>query len=196
MIVHAAATAAMRTTTIALRPPVWFLARCRDAGERTVAAAVEDVIMSRQTAILVERIADRLLQQELADRFLERVLASPELERLLTVALDNADLERLVTRVVESRLTEATMDRLVDEAATRLPQSEALWSLIDEVAASPAVADAIAIQSRGMGEDVAADVRRRSRDADAWLERLAGRMLRRRASGGGPAPGAPQPMSP
>jgi hypothetical protein len=181
--------------TMAVRPPLWMLARLRHAGERAVAAAVEDALTSRSTALLVERIADRLLQQGLAERFIARLLAAPELERLLTVALDNADLERLVTRVVESRLTEATMARLIDEAVERLPQSAALWTLVDEVAASPAVADAIAAQSRGLADDVAADVRERSRDADAWLERLAGRMLRR-SRGGGPAPGAPQPSTP
>jgi hypothetical protein len=105
-------------------------------------------------------------------------------------------MERLVTRAIESRLTEATMARLIDDAVVRLPQSEALWSLVDEVAQSPAVMDAITAQSRGVADDVANDLRERSRDADDWLERTVRRVWHRRGHGGGPAPGMPEPQVP
>jgi hypothetical protein len=89
-------------------------------------------------------------------------------------------MERLIARVLESRLIEETVTRLVDETAARLPQSQALWALIDEVAQSPAVTDAIAQQGLGLADEVADEVRDRSRAADAWLERAARRVLRHR----------------
>jgi hypothetical protein len=191
-----ARTTGVRSVEIALLPPRLLLAACAAMAERAAAGAVEEALTSRQAAALVERIADRLLAQGLAERFIERLLEAPELERLLGVALDSPGMERLVTRAVQSRLTEATMARLVDDAVVRLPQSEALWALVDEVAQSPAVMDAITSQSRGVADDVASDLRDRSRDADDWLERTARRMLRRHGRGGGPAPGMPAPQLP
>ena len=66
-----------------------------------------------------------------------------------------------------------------------------MWSLIDEIAGSPAVTEAIAQQSVGFADHVAGTVRDRSRTADAKLERAAWSLLRRRsrdpAVEGGPA---------
>jgi hypothetical protein len=195
-MLETARSAGARSVEIVLLPPRIVLAACVAAGERAAAGAVEQALTSRQAAALVERIADRLLAQGLAERFIERLLEAPELERLLGVALDSPGMERLVTRAVESRLTEATMARLIDDAVSRLPQTEALWALVDEVAQSPAVLDAITSQSRGVADDVASDLRERSRDADDWLERTARRVWHRRGRGGGAAPGMPEPQVP
>jgi hypothetical protein len=184
------------TTATARRPVVAVLGSCRRTGEQAVVYAVDSALTSRQAALLVEGIADRLLQQGLAERFIERLLEAPEVERLVGVALDSPGMQRLVTRVVESHLTEATMGRLLDDALARLPQTQALWALIDEVAQSPAVTDAITQQGLGLADEVATDLRDRSRDADAWLERAARRLLRRHAEGGGPAGGMPAPQLP
>jgi hypothetical protein len=181
---------------IVLVPPRMAFDACTVAAERAAVRAVEEALTSRQAAALVERIADRLLAQGLAERFIERLLAAPELERLLQVALDSPGMERLVSRAVQSRLTEATIARLIDDAVTRLPQTQALWALVDEVAQSPAVIDAMTAQGRGLADDVATDVRDRSRGADDWLERTARRVLHRRDRGGGPAAGFPQPQAP
>jgi len=70
----------------------------------------------------------------------------------------------------------------------RLVRTDALWLLVDEVARSPAVTEAIAQQGVGFADEVAGAVRVRSRRADALLERAARRALRR-----GPAAGAPTP---
>ena len=58
-------------------------------------------------------------------------------------------------------------------------ESEELWLLVEEIARSPAVTDAIARQSVGFADVVAGGVRARSRSADTWLEQRARRMLRR-----------------
>jgi hypothetical protein len=191
-----ALTTGVRSVEVALLPPRLVVAAFAAMAERAATGAVEEALTSRQAAALVERIADRLLAQGLVERFIERLLEAPELEHLLTVALDSPGMERLVTRAVESRLTETTMARLIDDAVARLPQTEALWALVDEVAQSPAVMDAITTQSRGLADDVASDLRDRSRDADDWLERTARRVLRRRGQGGGAAPGMPEPQLP
>jgi hypothetical protein len=74
---------------------------------------------------------------------------------------------------------------LFDEVIDRLLESPALWRLIDEVAASPAVTAAITQQSLGFAEVVGTEVRARSRKADTWLEQRAHR-FRGRHSGGAP----------
>jgi hypothetical protein len=104
----------------------------------------------------------------------------------LDAVLASAFIEAAVNRAVESRLADETITRIVDETVTRLPEREALWALIDEVAQSPAVTDAITQQGMGFADQVADDVRGRSRHADARLERAALRLLRRHPPEAGP----------
>ena len=68
-------------------------------------------------------------------------------------------------------------------------EGEELWLVVDEIAQSPAVTEAITRQSIGFADQVAGGVRGRSRNADAWLERAARRALRR-------PPAAPPPDAP
>jgi hypothetical protein len=119
------------------------------------------------------RVVDRMLADGIVEQMTARVVEGPELERAVERVLESAAAERLVGRVIESRL--------LDEAVRRLLESEDLWLLVDEIARSPAVADAITQQSVGFADQVADGVRVRSRGADAWLERAARRALRRRA---------------
>ena len=65
----------------------------------------------------------------------------------------------------------------------RLPQSEEVWALVDEIARSPAVTEAIAQQSMGFAGQMAGEVRVSSQRADAGLERMARRLLRREPPG-------------
>jgi hypothetical protein len=95
----------------------------------------------------------------------------------LQAAIDTPAARRLVAHVIDSGV--------VDEAVARLLESEDLWILVDEIARSPAVTDAISHQGMGLADQVAGVVRDRSRTADARLERVARRLLRRN---GRPAP--------
>jgi hypothetical protein len=61
---------------------------------------------------------------------------------------------------------------------------------VREIAYSPEVMDAISRQGVGFADQVAGGVRARSRRADAWLERVARRALRRKIAGELP-PGPP-----
>ena len=85
---------------------------------------------------------------------------------------------------------------LLDQVVARLLASPELWNLVDEVARSPSVTEAITQQGFGFADQVAGEVRDRSRTADAVVERTTRRLLRRRPrmdppTGPLPNPGAP-----
>jgi hypothetical protein len=86
---------------------------------------------------------------------------------------------------LRSRFAEDAVERILDspllaDVVAGLLEREALWTLVDGVAQSPAVAAAMRQQGVGLGDELAGEVRERSRYADAWLERGARRVLRRR----------------
>jgi hypothetical protein len=95
-----------------------------------------------------------------------------------------ATLAPLVEEVVESDSAKEVIatffeSGLFDEFIDRLIASDALWRLVDEIAASPAVAAAVTQQSLGFADQVGDQVRARSRTADDRLERVARRLTRR-----------------
>jgi hypothetical protein len=156
---------------------------------RPVAGRVTDLSLAGLDVVLASRLAregvDRIVGSALVEQTATRVLEGPELERVVEQALESPAMERVVGRVIESRL--------LDEAVERLLESEELWVLVEEIARSPAVTDAITQQGLGLADEVAADLRDRSRNADAWLERAARRVTRRRGTTG--AGGMPQPQT-
>jgi hypothetical protein len=125
--------------------------------------AVEHVLVAAEAADAPQRILDQLLSAGVADAIAERVVAGPELERIVVAAIDTPAARGLVAHVMTSGV--------VDEVVTRLLESEELWILVDEIARSPSVTEAIGHQSAGLAEEVADVVRDRSRGADARLER-------------------------
>jgi hypothetical protein len=134
-----------------------------------VARTAEEALLGALEATLGSQVA-REASQLVADRI-----------------VDSPATERLVARVIESKL--------LDEAVARLLESEDLWLLVDEIAHSPEVTDAIGRQGIGFAEQMAGVVRDRSRTADARVERLARRVLRRGPPGIEPA-GPATPPSP
>ena len=137
------------------------------------------------------RVVDELLARGVADQVAERILSGPELERILESEamerfaerlLDSAAAERLLAQVFDSNLLDATVARVLASAQ--------LWHVVEEIAASPAVADAISRQGTGFADQVVDEVGKRSRKADALLERTAHRILHRSAPAG-PAPATP-----
>jgi hypothetical protein len=103
----------------------------------------------------------------------------------LDAVLESRVAEEAVDRALASRLAEHTVDRvfdqerLIDETVTRLLESEELWVLVDSIAKSPAVTEAIARQSVGFADQVAGEVRARSHRIDMRLEQAARRIARR-----------------
>lgn len=127
---------------------------------------------------LERRAMDRLIESG----ELERVLASARIQSVASQLLDSDGARRLVDAFFDSGL----FDQLVD----RLLASDGLWRMIDEIAASPVVSAAISQQGLGFTDQVGDQLRSRSRNADAWLERAARRITRRAP---GEAPPAPDP---
>jgi hypothetical protein len=152
----------------------------------SVARTAHDVTLSTIDVVLASRFAlevvDRVVASPLVDRTAQRLLTGPEVERLLDMALRSERVEQLLTEALESRLADETITRLIDDTITRLLASEGLWVLIDEVAASPAITEAITHPGVGFAAQLADEVRERTRDADAWMETIARRLLRRRAT--------------
>jgi hypothetical protein len=129
----------------------------REAGRRA-----ERLTLATLDALLASRVGE-----EAVDRVLDSALAKRAIARAV---------ERVADEMGEGpALDSPAMDRLV----ARLLESEELWLIVDEIAQSPAVTEAITRQSVGFADQVAGQVRDRSRSADARLERAARRMLRR-----------------
>ena len=94
---------------------------------------------------------------------LEQAINDPHVQAALRRALAGDGGKKIVTILFETGL--------IDEFLAQLLTRPALWSLIDEIVASPAVTAAVTQQSLGFADLIGAEVRTRSRRADDWLER-------------------------
>jgi hypothetical protein len=151
-------------------------------GARATVAALDAALASRRTGAAL----DHLLAGPLADAATRALVRGEVLERVTAELLATDVLDHVVAQVVESPATERLVaqvvgSRLVDESIAQLLASREFWHVVDEVARSPAVTDAISVQGFGFADQVAGEVRASSRRADAWLERLARRTLHREA---------------
>ena len=134
--------------------------------DATVARLVDEQVIDRvlervEAAGVAQRVVDRILQDGVIEQIADRVLSGPELERMLAAAFQSALPEELIAQALAS---------------------EAVWVLVDEIARSPSVTEAIAHQGTGFLEQVAAKTRDRSRQADSRLQRLAEKVSRHRRS--------------
>jgi hypothetical protein len=166
--------------------------------------AIDRVLERIETAGVAQHVAQRMLEDGIAEQIVTRVLQGPELEQIVTRAVDSDSTRDGLARVLESEAIERLVDRLLsspagerlvaqvlgspllNETVTRLLESEELWLLVDEIARSPSVTEAITSQSATFVDQVTDRVRVSSRDADAWVERAARRIGRRRKDGAGP----------
>jgi hypothetical protein len=165
----------------------------RVADELLAGDTLEGLLARMESAKVPERVTERLLAEGIAQEIVERLVEGPELERVTATVLesprmqeliqdvvDSAALERAAARAIEGRLIEIVLDGVL----ARLTEREELWVLVDEIAGSPAVMEAISQQSRGFADQVAGQVRVRSQRADARLERVARQLLRRAPAAG------------
>jgi hypothetical protein len=137
--------------------------------ERAVGVALEGPLVDAVARDIARYgVLDRVLVQMLEVRAAENMLMGEGVARVL----DGPELERLVDAIFASDF--------LDYAVNRLLASDALWRLVEEVAASPAVTTAITQQGFGFADQVGDAVRDQSRRADSWLERSARRAARRR----------------
>lgn len=144
-----------------------------DAIDALAARLLSDEAVDRALARLeqtgvAQRVAARMLADGIAEQIAQRALAGPETERMLAAAFQGP---------------------LVEEAVAHLIESQALWVLVEEIARSPSVTEAIAHQGSGFMDQVAERLRDRSRTADTRVQRLADRLahVRSGASDGQPS---------
>jgi hypothetical protein len=203
VVVVDAGFALERRTRAALTPAAGRL--MLDALDAVLASDAIDRVLERiETAGVAQHVAQRMLEDGIAEQIVTRVLQGPELEQIVTNAMDSEHTRDGLARVLESEAVERLLDRLLSspagerlvaqvlgspllaETVTRLLESEELWVLVDEIARSPSVTEAITSQSASFVDQVTDRVRVSSRDADAWVERTARRIGRRRKNGAGP----------
>lgn len=145
-------------------------------------------LTDRIAAMVVERALTSPQTEELVSRTLER----PELERLIVVALDSPATDRIVRSVlaapgVELAVTRVLESELLDAATARFLEGEEIERVIERIAQGPELRAAVAAQSFGLADQVADQVRGRSRSGDDVAERLARSLVPKRWRHGGPA---------
>ncbi|MGN6371762.1 MAG: hypothetical protein ACTHM1_02050 [Solirubrobacteraceae bacterium] len=195
------AAAGTRTALAPVRVPVAVLGAGRAIERRTraelIAAferALPDLVDNLSAQLLTDEIVDRALarveQSGITQRIADRMLADGIAEQIAERALAGPELERMIAA--------AFRGPLVEEAVTQLLESQAVWVLVDEIAHSPSVTEAIAHQGSGFLDQVAARLRERSRRADSRVQELAHRVghapSEQALSETAPAP--PRPLAP
>jgi hypothetical protein len=170
------ATAPVRIATQAGRGALDAAALAQEAlrasGEQAFIALLDAVVARMMEDQVLDRVLQRAEATGVAQRVVDRVLGDGIIEQVVDRVLSGPELERIVAAAFRSALPEEVIDQLL--------ASEAVWILVDEIARSPSVTEAIAHQGTGFLEQVAAKARDRSRHADTSVQRLAQRLSRHR----------------
>ena len=95
------------------------------------------------------------------------------------VARARTELDAALDRAADQLVTDSLASKRLKRALERLLESDELWRLVDRIANSPEVLDAVANASVGLTGVVADEARKRTVTADEFAERLARRVLRR-----------------
>ena len=142
------------------------------AVDRLLAGTLTDAIArSLAQHNVIERVAAQILASTDTDRLIGAILEHELTERALDRALASPGLERLVIRVLESRL--------VDELTEQVLRSPEMERVVEHIATSPQVIDAVTHHTQTLGEEMLADVRRRTQTVDELAERTVRSWLRR-----------------
>ena len=179
------ARAATGVATAPLRIVLAASARGRSAelrARRTIESAAEQALLAALDAVV-----GRLMHDEVIDRVLARAEAEGVAEHVVDRILEDGIAERVAERAfsgpeLERVLESAFKSALPEELIAQLLASEAIWILVDEIARSPSVTEAIAHQGTGFLDQVIAKGRDRSRRGDERIQRIANRLRLHQAS--------------
>jgi Glu-tRNA(Gln) amidotransferase subunit E-like FAD-binding protein len=157
--------------------------------------AVDRIVVALVEARVIERVTAELIAAEVPARVVTQALEAGVLDEVVTRALADESVER----TVENLMTRWFEGPLYDDVVNRVLASAELWRLVDEIAHSPEVMEAITAGSASLAGEVADQVRRRTIVADDVAERITRKVLRRsprkeqpalpRGDGGLPPPG-------
>jgi hypothetical protein len=145
----------------------------RAVAELLRAGVLEGVADQIASSPLPVHLVEDALTEGVAEPLIGALLESPALTRVIDQVLASPELERLVVRVMESGLVDQLTDRLLD--------SDQLQRVVAHIARSPEVRAALTAQSAGLAGELAGEVRSRTTVADDAAERVARRLLGRRA---------------
>jgi hypothetical protein len=159
----------------ALQPAMAVRRRAVDGLGQVTVVLIDGALASSYADEAVRHI----LESELAERAVARALAGDLVDVAAQDLVRTGVLERMVAQVIDSRVVREAIARVADDVVERLRSSESLWTLIDDIAQSPELAEAITRQSAGFADHVGDELRERSRSADDRLERAAARLWRR-----------------
>jgi hypothetical protein len=137
--------------------------------------AVDRIVVALVEARVIERATAELIAAEVPAHLVAQVLETGLLDEVVTRALADDSVER----TVETLLTRWFEGPLYDDVVNRVLASPELWRLVDEIAHSPEVIEAVAAGSASLAGEVAHQVRRRTIVADDVAERIARKVLRR-----------------
>jgi hypothetical protein len=104
------------------------------------------------------------------------------------IARAEAELNAALDRAADRLITDTLASQRLKRALERLLESDEVWNLVDRIANSPEVLNAVANASVGLTGVVADEARKRTVTADEFAERIARRVLRR-------PPREPQPLA-
>jgi hypothetical protein len=161
-----------------LEQPVSVLGSVFDAGTRVTSLPLRGAVALIDAGLAVERRSRSALNAaagRVALDTLDAVLAGDAIDRVL---------ERIEAAGIAQRVAERILeDGIAEQIVALLLESEELWVLVDEIARSPSVTEAITHQSAGFVDQITDTVRDRSREADTWVQSAARRFKPRRKSG-------------
>jgi len=171
--------------------------RTRDEARRLAEATAQDVLASPEVGRVIDRalagrltdsIAASLAEHRVVERVASQMAASGELDRALTAALEHEITQQLADEILASpgfeRLLVQVIDsRLLMQLTDRVLLSAEMQRMLDHLVSSPEVRRALAEQTQGMAEEMAAGVRRRTGTIDDVAERTVRGWLRRPRAG-------------
>lgn len=147
-------------------------------------AVVEEILSSPEVA----RAIDRVLAGALPDAIVRSLLEHRVIERALTEVVEEADLDVAVTAALDHEMTQELMravlaspgfDRMLVQATDRALSGPEMQRIVQHVASSPEVREALTHQSTSLAEEMVASVRTRAESLDDAAERTVRGWLRR-----------------
>lgn len=120
-----------------------------------------------------------------AERAIDALLEGPLPEAIGRSVVEHRVIERVVASALETESRDGAgpeLQAITDDLVQRVVQSPSFKSALGEVLSRPEIRDAMTSQAAGLGEDVAAAMRRRSAVVDDSAEKRTLRLLGRQPS--------------
>src|SRR4051794_4663221 len=147
------------------RGPPSIPARLLGTGARGAARAAQVTGLDEALETAAEEAIVRAVESQAFAHTLDRVLQGPAIEEAMGRALDSPTVERALVNALDSRAIEGFWDKLL--------ASDELQRIVEQVAQSPEVRDALRAQSVGFIGDIGRALQRAGRRLDAAFERAA-----------------------